>query len=81
MLSFAIRSEEEDAEKIDADSHSDSSSVRLNWLNLTFVQPDNRTLTAEQKLKWPQYLQEVVCVQLHTSLQHRLYPIFPVFRT
>ena len=26
MLSFAIRSEEEDAEKVDADGHSDSSS-------------------------------------------------------
>ena len=41
MLSFAITSEEEDTEKVDADGHSDSSIVRMNWLNLKFVQPDN----------------------------------------
>ena len=40
MLSFAITSEEEDTEKIDADSHSDSISEDV-WLNLKFVQPDN----------------------------------------
>ena len=42
MLSFAISSEEEDTEKVDADSLiTVIQAVRMNWLNLKFVQPDN----------------------------------------
>ena len=40
MLSFAITSEEEDTEKVDADSHSDSS-IEDELVNLKFVQPEN----------------------------------------
>ena len=40
MLSFAITSEEEDTEKVDADSHSDSSSED-ELVKLEVCQPDN----------------------------------------